>query len=305
MTPGLRFLRKEPLLLFLVFISTTNGHPSSSDLHDHTSSFTGSQQLGTVNSVFAEGHSFPKPQDRSATTKLEPYKPQEKFGRPPDQSKHDRRPSHLNVHPASFKPDLHPSGSSDLGFGYSGFPVHGIHDSNDISVEHFGNPQFHHHDHYEGDFSLKEEEGHHDVTSKDVAFAFLSYLILMAVLQGGLITLSAPPTAGRKRRDLRKLDIIEHVPDKEEKTDSWLLNDERTMRCMQYHLCNVNNRLVRQLGEKGTKTGLYISNLVSTSVDPSWSRLVRDAGKAGRSGVDCGILYRSCHQQNLADAPVP
>ncbi|KAJ9574106.1 hypothetical protein L9F63_008520, partial [Diploptera punctata] len=142
-----------------------------------------------------------------------------------------------------------------------------------------------HYDHFDHNLHAHSEDhpsnDDYKVTPKDVAFGFLTFLIILSNLQSALINLSKNTNmvgiiTARKRRDL-----------------DGLLED-RQVRCVQHSVCSTNKQLSGELGVAGTLLGTYLNKFMARSVDSRWARVVSDAGTAGLAGVDCGVLYRGC-----------
>ncbi|XP_069705744.1 uncharacterized protein [Periplaneta americana] len=243
---------------------------------------------------------------------------------PPSDVAQDRRPSvrtNMTPHqtssydgPPVHHHDLKTSGSSDYAYTYPGV-------SSSSPYEHFSGGAYDHGVHHEH-FHVVEDHGHHDhdhdhhhhhdddddygIKPRDVAFGFLTFMIILSSLQGALINLSKNNNlvgviTSRRRRDVSQLYSMNEVPDVplpfptklDEK--NWLLVEDKQVRCMQHSVCATNRQLAHDLGSTGRVLGRYLTRLVAKSVDTGWARLVADAGKAGLAGVDCAVLYRGCH----------
>ncbi|XP_066991684.2 uncharacterized protein [Anabrus simplex] len=154
-----------------------------------------------------------------------------------------------------------------------------------------------HHDQFHG-HEIDEHEPEN--SSRDNAFSFLAYLVVLSLLQGNLIALTKSNSvylATRRRRDLinpeNQTDVPTVVP--QEKTEkTWLLNESQEVQCIQHRVCDINRLLASELGTAGGLLGQYVSQWAAQSINSGWRLLVIDAGKAGRQGEDCEIIYHGC-----------
>ncbi|XP_049773113.1 uncharacterized protein LOC126161379 [Schistocerca cancellata] len=199
--------------------------------------------------------------------------------------------------------DAEPQASASISYQipHTGFPVPGL----PQGVDYYGTP----YQPLNNFLPLKEhptghrlEEGHEKhITAKDVAMAFLAYMAVLSILQGGIFTLiKDPPTLGivTSARNKRETMVpVPVIPDSSTlpQEQSWILGEEKQIRCIQRSLCAVNRQLKMELGITGRILGQYISSWTAKSVDSSWMRLIADAGLAGMRGVDCDVLYRGCN----------
>lgn len=146
---------------------------------------------------------------------------------PPPDVEQDRRPAvRTNMPPHSYNGspahhDLKTLGSSDYAYTYSG--VNG-----GSGYEHFSGGSYDHGGHHDH-FHVVEDHGPHDhghyhddneyqITSRDIAFGFLTFMIILTNLQSALINLSKSNNllgviTSRKRRDASKLYSMSEVPD--------------------------------------------------------------------------------------------
>ncbi|PSN58161.1 hypothetical protein C0J52_00999 [Blattella germanica] len=150
-----------------------------------------------------------------------------------------------------------------------------------------------HFDHFDHSLHAHSDDHPSDdeykATPRDIAFGFLTFLVILSNLQGALINLSKNNNmvgiiTTRKRRGIE--DLLE----------------DKQVRCVQHSVCSTNYQLSKELGLPGRILGKYLNKFMARSVDARWARFVADAGAAGLSGVDCSILYRGCQVPGIKDA---